>query len=297
MTTIVRTQAWSFLVRAAACIVVLSAFGCAPTAKPTAPPAPAPVRTLQRQPDWLLLGKQERGGDIVRIGGPLDLPGSPFQFRGYDRADPLIVQLLPGGRIAYLGGKGEITKVSAGEKVVVPLQQSASAPAEATRGQGAPGEAKIPLSGFATRKLIRNGEPTGPATMVLQGYSGSTLVASEMFSRPSEGRPESGTVAILEPATSSQNVVTVSLDGTRLQTSKFGTWKLVFEADARDMSPLLGQGAVYLIPPGVKELRLGNFVISTLGVRDWSAIQMPSPPAQPTVKEGTGVEIRSAGPN
>ena len=111
MTTIVRTPACSFLVRAAACIVVLSALGCAPA--------------IQRQPDWLLLGEQERGkgwGLPLAIGGPLDqrFGFSNFRFRVRDK-DELVVQFLPGGRIAYVRGKGEIINLSTREKVVLPL--------------------------------------------------------------------------------------------------------------------------------------------------------------------------------
>lgn len=84
-----------------------------------------PATTLAVTPSWLLMHDDPVAtscqGDTIRIGGPLSLPGSEFQFQGYDATDPLTIQLCSGGRLVYLRGKGEITNTNAGERIVLPL--------------------------------------------------------------------------------------------------------------------------------------------------------------------------------
>jgi hypothetical protein len=148
----------------------------------------------------------------------------------------------------------------------------------------------IPFSGFTTKNIIRNGEPKGPQTMVLQGFSGEILMPQSELSRSAEGRPGSGTIAIVDPATTSDDFVFISLDSAALVRSQFEGKKLVVEADARNMSMLLGEGATYLIRPGIEKIRLGDFWVSTSDAKDWCSIEMTGPSRQPKLS-GTGIKI------
>jgi hypothetical protein len=111
-------------------VLTFAAVGQLWAASPMMQPRPQkgkkPIVTLTTKPSWLLMTSDDaakRCGDTVRIGGPLSLPGSDFDFRGFDRAEPLTIQLCPEGRVAWVKGKGEITKISAGELVALPLAE------------------------------------------------------------------------------------------------------------------------------------------------------------------------------
>ena len=114
------------------CVLVLFT-GCATTSQQSsARPAPKvenaspQVVTVTNQPAWLLIGDKDvsdsRGGDIIRIGGRVTL--FPFGMVSYNpKTDPVTVTFWSGGRIVYWKGKGEITNVSTGERVLVPLEK------------------------------------------------------------------------------------------------------------------------------------------------------------------------------
>ncbi len=86
------------------------------------------IVTLAAKPSWLLMPDEAKQcGDTVRIGGSLSVPGSEFEFKGYESAEPLTIQWCPDDRIAWVKGRGEITNLRTGERVVLPLQEAAAA--------------------------------------------------------------------------------------------------------------------------------------------------------------------------
>ena len=99
----------------------------------------SPIVTLQKKPDWLLLGgidvTDSRGGDIIWIRGKtLSLPGWVFSFENDDPStDPLIITPFSGNRIVYWKGKGAIINTSTGERVVLPLPPSEDPRSDAER--------------------------------------------------------------------------------------------------------------------------------------------------------------------
>jgi hypothetical protein len=56
---------------------------------------------------------------------------------------------------------------------------------------------------------------------------------------------------------------------------------LVIDVDERNSELLIGEGAIYLVPPGIKKLRLGNYYVSTTGLDGWSSVQMAGPSNPP----------------
>lgn len=77
------------------------------------------ISTRQPTPSWLTIGRDVGGGEIVRIDGPTS--ANSMEFTKSDPTDPLWIQWLPGNRIAYLSGKGEITNLRTNDTVVLPL--------------------------------------------------------------------------------------------------------------------------------------------------------------------------------
>jgi hypothetical protein len=100
-------------------------------------------------------------------------------------------------------------------------------------------------------------------------------------------------VAIAEPFGSSNDIIMLRVDKSLLVGSRFTRKELVLEFDARDMSPLMGTGATYLVAPGTKKLRLGGFFVSSENATGWSAVQINEFPAKPTL-DGSGITIQAA---
>ena len=142
---------------------------------------------------------------------------------------------------------------------------------------------EISVSGIISKSIIRNGKPEGPLQAVAQVFSGTMQVVQNEIARGSEGRPETGTVAIAKPYKDGEKVVLLSLESSELLGSNYEGRKLVIEIDAMDMKGLFGEGAIYLIPPGIKKLRLGNYYVSTSGLNNWSSVQMAGSSTPPTV--------------
>lgn len=144
------------------------------------------------------------------------------------------------------------------------------------------------------RRSIFQPDPSQPAAekvMVLQARTGSTLVLTAELARTAEGRPRSKTVAIAEP-TNVAEVIKLSLDAKALVGSRYEKLELVLES----LGPmggglLLGEGATYLIRPGTKELRLGNYIISTLKAKEWCLMRMGDAASEPEL-EGEGITVR-----
>lgn len=82
-------------------------------------------RLLTTQPDWLLIkGKDKHvdnhGGDLVRIGGTVSLPGLGYKFINYSG---LLIQWYPNGKIVYIKGLGVIINLRTNEKVILPMKK------------------------------------------------------------------------------------------------------------------------------------------------------------------------------
>lgn len=80
-----------------------------------------PVVTVSTKPNWLLIGgvdvPESVGGD--RIYTPhLTLFG--YEIRSYGK-EQITFTFYTGGKIIYWRGKGEITNLSTGERVLVPI--------------------------------------------------------------------------------------------------------------------------------------------------------------------------------
>jgi hypothetical protein len=85
---------------------------------------PAPVKTITTKPSWLLIGGVDvdtaHGGDQVGVRDSLS------DFGGFNIVDssswsPLWISFASAGHIVYWKGSGEITNISTGERIVVPL--------------------------------------------------------------------------------------------------------------------------------------------------------------------------------
>lgn len=150
-------------------------------------------------------------------------------------------------------------------------------------------EHKILISGIINKHIIRNGKPEGPYQAVIQAYSGSMRAVQNELARSSEGRPETGTVAIAKPYKADNKTILLSLKSSELSGSKYEGRELVIEIDERDNKGLFGEGAIYLIPPGIRKLRLGNYYVSTSELNSWSSVQMAGPYTPPKVLDN---EIR-----
>jgi hypothetical protein len=81
--------------------------------------------TLKSKPPWLLIGgvdvKDSLGGDIITSNNLSGVMG--YEIRGYG-GDSITFTFVRGGNIIYWKGKGEITNLSAGERVLVPLGEA-----------------------------------------------------------------------------------------------------------------------------------------------------------------------------
>ena len=142
---------------------------------------------------------------------------------------------------------------------------------------------KLKISGIINKPIILNGKPEGPYQAVIQAYSGSMPAVQNELALGSEGRPETGTVAIAKPYKSDEKTVLLSIEKSELLGSNYEGRELIIEIDERDNKGLFGEGAIYLIRPGVRKLRLGNYYVSTSGLRNWSSVQMAGPSTPPKV--------------
>lgn len=109
------------------CVVVLGCESTKPTHNKTPSARRPEVVTISHQPSWLLIGGKDvadsRGGDIIRVDGRLS-GIMDFDILSYEpNTDPVTITFWSAGRIVYWKGKGEITKIGAGERVVVPLEK------------------------------------------------------------------------------------------------------------------------------------------------------------------------------
>lgn len=59
-----------------------------------------------------------------------------------------------------------------------------------------------------------------------------------------------------------------------LKGSSYETRATLLEFDASTMSPLVGQGAVYLLKPGIEQIRLGSYVVRTTEANTWCAVEI-----------------------
>jgi hypothetical protein len=164
-------------------------------------------------------------------------------------------------------------------------------PSSATAQQ--PGQ--VQFSGQEVRRVIADGKPRGPQTMVLQAQSGSIELPTILISESSEGKPMSGTVAIAEPVEGKDDQILLRLDNASLSGSSFTGRQLVLEVDFRNMRPLLGQGAIYLVRPGISKLRLGNLIVNTANAQDWSSVEMTESLSTPKIT-GIGIKVEPVSP-
>lgn len=78
----------------------------------------------QTKPSWLLIWGKDVSGPmsavVVEAGKPVNLLG--FEIKS-SASDPLIIMPSRDGTIIYRKGKGEITKIDTGERVVLPLPE------------------------------------------------------------------------------------------------------------------------------------------------------------------------------
>ena len=107
---------------------LLALVGCATTPSQPATKtqkAKPPVVTITAQPAWLLVGGKDvndsKGGDMIRVSprlsGIMD-----FDIVSYEpETNPVTITFFSAGRIVYWRGKGEITKLSTGERILVPI--------------------------------------------------------------------------------------------------------------------------------------------------------------------------------
>jgi hypothetical protein len=151
-------------------------------------------------------------------------------------------------------------------------------------------EHEIKLTGYTVKHIVRNGRADGPQTTVVQGFSGKILISPDDIARSAEGRPESGTIAIVEPYGTGDSMLLLSLNNGALLGSKYEGQKLVLEVDMRDMSYLLGAGSTYLIKPGIQKVRLGNFYVSTSAAKEWCSVQISGPSIEPKLS-GEGIKV------
>ena len=77
---------------------------------------------LTTKPTWLEIGKQDSGGDIFRVSGSLSLSSMAYSFEADSASDPLVLQWLNGGRIAWISGKGQIIRKGSNQSIRVPIQ-------------------------------------------------------------------------------------------------------------------------------------------------------------------------------
>lgn len=155
-------------------------------------------------------------------------------------------------------------------------------------------QAQIQPTEYSTQPLIVGGKPSERQTMVLQAHSGSLQLPVALV-QTSEGKPLSGTVAIADPVPGSDDLAVIRLENEGLAGSPYAGRKLVLEFDARDMSPLLGQGATYLIRPGISKLRLGNFFVSTTDAQGWCSVEITGPSSAPKLS-GSGIKATPLAP-
>lgn len=142
---------------------------------------------------------------------------------------------------------------------------------------------KLLISGIINKQIILNGKPEGPYQAVIQAHGGTMPAVQKELALRSEGRPETGTVAIAKPYKADERAILLSLESSELQGSKYEGRELVIEIDERDNKGLFGEGAIYLIPPGLQKLRLGNYYVSTSGLDNWSSVQMAGPYTPPKI--------------
>jgi len=100
--------------------------GCATRSQQSS--TPPQVVTVTNQPAWLLIGgkdvSESSGGDVLTIGGKGKGTIFGFVLVSYEpQSAPMTIQLMSGGRIIYWKGKGEITNVKTGERILVPLKK------------------------------------------------------------------------------------------------------------------------------------------------------------------------------
>ena len=123
-----------FLITVCAACGLLMLVGCATTSPQSSPrPAAKPekarpqVVTLTSQPSWLLIGGKDvdgsKGGDVIRVSPRLS-GIFDFDIMSYEpETNPVTITFFSGGRVVYWKGKGEITKVSTGERILVPIEK------------------------------------------------------------------------------------------------------------------------------------------------------------------------------
>lgn len=166
----------------------------------------------------------------------------------------------------------------------VPKKSHSTKKASLTKKSHSPIDSpKLMISGIINKQIILNGKPEGPYQAVIQAYSGSIPAVQKELTLSSEGRPETGTVAIAKPYKADEKTILLSLEKSELLGSNYEGRELVIEIDEKDNKGLFGEGAVYLIAPGVRKLRLGNYYVSTSGLRNWSSVKMAGPSSPPKV--------------
>ncbi|MCP5006744.1 MAG: hypothetical protein GY941_22785 [Planctomycetes bacterium] len=177
------------------------------------------------------------------------------------------------------------TGVSETEKAhKVPKKSHSTKRASLTKKSHSPIDSpKLLISGIINKPIVLNGKPEGPFQAVIQAHSGSMAAVQKELALSSEGRPETGTVAIAKPYKADEKTILLSLEKLELSGSNYEGRELVIELDERDNKGLFGEGAIYLIQPGVRKLRLGNYYVSTSGLRNWSSVQMAGPSTPPKI--------------
>jgi hypothetical protein len=157
----------------------------------------------------------------------------------------------------------------------------------------------IEQSKIVIKDYIVDGVNRG-TTSVLLAEEGEIEVNANSIGCKTSGNQKSGTAVIaaipegqlfiIKSGGQINEYANLVLDNNLLKGSIYENRKLAIEFTVFTREPLLGDGAIFFIQPGIEKMRMGNFYVSTTEAKEWCSVEISCSSEKPKV-DGHGIKI------